>query len=98
MSNIRLSWSLPVVTPRQYPIQHVRVEFRVSDTLPWTVQDTVPPDVTQELLFQDVAAGTHFYQVIVVDENGGEGAPATVSADVGFDAPGTVLNLTATIE
>jgi len=98
MANVRLTWALPSVSGRQRAIQHARVDIRVSPDLPWTLQDTVAPDVSQELLFQDVAPGTHFYRVTVVDVDGAEGVPAETSADVPFDPPGTVTNLTATVE
>ena len=98
MSNVRLTWQLPTVTPRHYPIDHVVVEFRVSDTLPWTVQDNVAADSAQEILFQDVAAGTNYYQVTVVDTNGTAGPPATAQAEIGFLPPDAVVNLVAAVE
>jgi len=98
MANVRLKWTLPTPTARQKPIQHAKVEIRVDASLPWTVQDTVTPDVAQEILFQDPAPGTHFYRVTVVDVDGKEGVPGETSADVPFDPPGTVTNLAATVE
>ncbi len=98
MSNVRLTWTLPDVSLRQSPIDYVRVEFRVDETFPWTEQDVVPAADPQELLFVDVAPGTFFYQVTIVDVNGLEGAPAFVQVDVAFDAPGVVLDLTAVEE
>lgn len=98
MSNVRLTWTLPTVSPRQRAIQHTRIDFRVDPSFPWTQQDVVSPDVNQELLFQDVAPGTHFYRGTVVDVDGREGLPAFTQVDVPFDAPGTVSNFTATVE
>ena len=75
MSDVRLTWDLPTVTPRQYPIAHVRIEFRVDESLPWTIQDTVDAAAAQELLFVDVQPGTFFYQAIVVDEQAKRARP-----------------------
>jgi hypothetical protein len=97
--NVRLTWELPTVTPRQLPIQHVRVEFRADASLPWTTQDTVLPEAIQELLFVDVAPGEFFYRVVVVDTaNVEDEKPAETSVVVPFDAPSSVLNLVATLE
>ena len=98
MSNVRLTWTLPEVTPRQNPIAHVRIEFRVAETLPWTVQDTVDSGATQELLFIDVQPGTFFYRAIVVDTEGLEGPPVETLVTLSFDPPGSVQNFTATVE
>lgn len=97
--NVRLTWELPTPSARQLPIQHVRVDFRVDPSLPWTTQDVVTPDVPQELIFVDVAPGDHFYQVVVVDTAGTEDEnPAQATASVPFDPPSSVLNLAATVE
>lgn len=99
MANVRLKFGFPTVTARQKPTQHAKVDIRVSPDLPWTLQDTVTPDVAvPELLFQDAAPGTHFYRVTVVDVDGNEGEPRETSANVPFDPPGTVTNLTAVVE
>jgi len=98
VSDVRLTWDLPTVTPRQYPIAHVRIEFRVDESLPWTIQDTVDAAAAQELLFVDVQPGTFFYQAIVVDEQGQEGAPVETSINIAFDVPGGVENFLATEE
>lgn len=97
MSDVRLSWNLPELTSRQLRIAHIRVDFRVDDSLPWTEQDTVPADAVQELLFSDVAPGTYFYRVTVVDIADAE-ASNFVSADVAFDDPSAVVNLQAVVE
>ena len=98
MANRRLTWDLPTVTPRQAAIAGVRIEFRVDPSFDWTVQDTVAPDVTQELLFVDVAPGTFFYRAIVVDVEGTEGAPVEIEVFGSFDVPGEVTNFVATDE
>ena len=98
MSNVRLTWDLPVPTARQRPVDYVRVDFRVDATLPWTEQDRVVPTSVQELLFVDVAPGEYFYQVVVVDTSGVESIPAEVPIVVDFDPPSTVTNLVAAIE
>lgn len=98
MSNVLLTWNLPTVSKRQAPLKHTRVEFRVSQSAPWTAQDTVPADGPQEFRFMDVDAGTTYYRVIVVDTVGQEGQPVETSADVPLEPPGVVTNLTATVE
>ena len=98
MSDVRLTWDLPTVTARQYPIAHVRIEFRVDESLPWTIQDMVDVAAVQELLFVDVQPGTFFYQAIVVDEQGQEGAPVETNITLAFDLPGSVENFLATEE
>lgn len=98
MSNVRLSWELEEPTARQRPLDYVLVEFRVSDSLPWTEQDRVAPDAPQELLFQDVAPGTFFYRVTPVDDAGTKSPfPAEAQAAIDFDPPSGVTNLTATV-
>ena len=97
MSDVRLSWTLPELTPRQLGIAHVRVDFRADAGLPWTEQDTVAADAVQELLFSDVAPGEYFYRVSVVD-TAGEEAAAFTSADVAFDDPSAVVDLQAIVE
>lgn len=98
MSDVRLTWELQEPTSRQRPLEHIRVDFRVSADLPWTEQDRVSPDGPQELLFQDVAPGTFFYRVTPVDDRGTESPfPAEVQADIDFDAPSGVVNLVATV-
>lgn len=99
MSNVRLTWTLPSVSPIQQPIQHTEIAFRVaSQTLPWTIQDRVAPDVAQELLFVDVAPGDYEYRAVVVDVDGQRGPEAFANASVPFALPGVVTNLTATVE
>jgi len=98
MSNVRVSWTVPVVSARQKAIQHTEISVRVSTSLPWTVQDVVVPSVTQELLFIDVAPGDQFYQAIVVDIDGVRGLPVETTVAVPFDAPGVVTSLAAVIE
>ena len=98
MSDVRLSWDLVAPTDRQRPVDYVRVDFRVSDTLPWTEQDRIEPTATQELLFQDVAPGEYFYQVVVVDDAGVESIPAGTSVSLDFDDPSPVINLVAAFE
>lgn len=98
MSNVRLSWALPPVTPRQKPIRHTEISVRVDPALPWTVQDVVVPTVTQELVFFDVAPGTHYYRAVVIDTDGVRGAEAETNVAVPFDPPGVVTSLTAVIE
>ena len=98
MSDVILSWELPVVTARQHPIDYARVEFRVDPSFPWVIQDVVVSSDVQELRFVDVAPGSWFYQVTVVDVVGAEGTPVEVGADVPFDVPGAVINLVAVIE
>ena len=82
----------------QYPIQETRIEFRVAEDLPWTVQDTVPADATQELLFEDAPAGTMYYRATVIDNTGQEGTPAETQTAVAGEPPGMVTNFTATVE
>ena len=98
MANRRLTWELPTVTPRQADIAGVRIEFRVDPSFDWTVQDTVAPDVTQELLFVDVAPGTFYYRAIVVDVEGAEGAPVEIEVFGTYDPPTQVINFMATDE
>jgi hypothetical protein len=98
MSNVRVSWALPPVSPRQRPIQHTEISVRVSDTLPWTIQDTITPDVSQELVFVDVAPGTQYFRAVVVDVDGTRGPEDTTMTDVVFDPPGAVTALTAVVE
>ncbi len=98
MSDVRLSWTLPVVTSRQRPIDHVRIELRADASLPWTEQDQVPASDPQELLLADVAPGDWFYRATVVDIDGEEGSPEGTTASLGFDAPDSVTGLTATVE
>lgn len=98
MSNVRLTWTLPPVTPRQYSIDYTRIEFRVSDTLPWTEQDVVPASNPQELLFVDVQPGSFFYRATVVDTEGNEGPPVETSIVLAFDPPGSVTDFIATEE
>lgn len=98
MSNVRVSWVLPNVTPNQKPIQHTEISVRVANILPWTVQDIVSPDVAQELLFVDTAAGTLFFRAIVVDIDEVRGAGKETSSETPFDVPGTVTTLIAVVE
>lgn len=99
MSNVRLTWTLPSVSPIQKPIQHTEIAFRVaSASLPWTIQDTVAPDVTQELLFVDVQPGDYEYRAVVVDTDGQRGPDAFAAASIPFATPGSVSDFTATVE
>ena len=98
MSDVRLTWGLPLPTSRQRPLDYVRVDFRVDATFPWTEQDRVDPAAAQELLFVDVAPGEYFYQVVVVDTGGVESLPVETSTIVDFEAPTAVANLLATVE
>ncbi len=97
MSNVKLSWVLPTVSSRQKPISHVEISVRTDTTLPWTVQDTVTPDVVQELELFDVAPGMYYYQAVVVDTDLVRGNPVETTIDVPFDPPGTVTSFTATL-
>jgi len=100
MANVRLTWGLPAAGASQRPIAAVRVEINADPTqLPWTEQATIDAAAPQELLFSDVPAGEQFYRAIAIDEAGAEDPnPPQTSVDVPFDLPGSVTNLTATIE
>lgn len=99
MSDVLLTWDLQAPTSRQRPYDYVRVDYRVGESLPWTEQDRIDPSATQELLFQDVAPGDHYYRVTVVDVDGVESPnPPTAQANVAFDAPLDVINLVATVQ
>ena len=98
MSNVRLTWDLPVVSARQAAISHTIIDFRVDPTLPWTLQDTVDVAAIQELLFVDVQPGAYFYRATVVDVDGVSGLPVETSITVAFDPPGAVTNFIATEE
>lgn len=98
MSNVRLTWVLPEVTPRQRPIQHTKIDVRVLGADTWTEQALIPPDVTQELLFSDVSPGDYEYQATVVDVDNVSGPPVEASISVPFDPPGVVSTFIATLE
>jgi hypothetical protein len=98
MSNVRLTWVLPPVTPRQKPILHTEISVRNDAVLPWTVQDVVDPASIQELLFVDVAPGDKFYRAVVVDTDNVRGAEVETSTSLPFDAPGVVTAFAAAIE
>ena len=99
MSNVRVTWTLPNVSPIQKPIEHTEIAFRVaSASLPWTIQDTVAADSTQELLFVDVAPGDYEYRAVVVDVDGQRGPEAFTSASIPFATPGSVTDFTAVVE
>ncbi len=98
MSNVRLTWALPTPTSRQRPILHTEISVRVDPSLPWTVQDVVVPTAIQELVFNNVAPGNHFYRAVVVDIDNVRGAEVETSVTVPFDAPGVVTSFTATFE
>lgn len=99
MSDVRVTWTLPSVSPIQKAIQHTEIAFRVaSASLPWTIQDTVSPDSNQELLFVDVAPGDYEYRAVVVDVDGQRGPEAFANASVPFALPGAVDNFTAVVE
>ena len=98
MANRRLSWTLPVVTPRQHPIAQVEIAFRVDITLPWTVQASVLEADPQEMLFADVPVGDMFYRAVVIDTSGARGNDAVISASGAYDLPGSVTNFIATEE
>jgi len=98
MANRRLTWVLPPVTIRQHPIASSEIAFRVDASVPWTVQTTVLAEDAQELLFQDVPVGDMLYRGVVIDEVGGRGNDAIISAFGEYDLPGTLTNFTATEE
>jgi hypothetical protein len=98
MSNVRVTWALPAVSARQKPILHTEISVRVDPSLPWTVQDTVTPDVTQELVFFDVFPGDQYYRAVVIDIDGVRGAEVETSIAVPFDPPGVVTDLNAVLE
>lgn len=99
MSNVRVTWSLPSVSPIQRAIQHTEIAFRVANVaLPWTVQDVVAPDSLQELLFVDVAPGDYEYRAVVVDVDDQRSPEAFASASVPFALPGSVTEFVAVVE
>lgn len=99
MSDVLLTWELQTPTSRQRPVDYVRIDVRVDESLPWAEQDRVDPASAQELLFSDVSPGTYYYQVTVVDIDGVESPnPPSVSASVAFDAPLDVINLAVSVD
>lgn len=96
MSNVRLSWVLPVPTNRQRPLSHVHIETRVSLDLPWTEIATVDAPGT-ELVIQDVAPGSWMYRAIVIDNGSNESVPVSVGVTVDFDDPSPVTGFTAEV-
>lgn len=96
MTDRTLAWELPVVTPRQRPIKHTQIDFRVDASLPWTPAATVPPTDPQQVEFLDVNAGTFDYRLTIYDDEDTPGDEVIVSQSLAFDPPGTVLNVTIT--
>jgi hypothetical protein len=97
MSNVRLTWKLPVPSNRQRPIAHVQIEARVSEDLPWTEIAIVDAPAT-ELLVEDVAPGDWFYRGTVVDTDGNVSEPAFASATLDYDAPTGLAEFAAAVE
>jgi hypothetical protein len=97
MANVRLTWQLPNVSPRQRPLAYTQIETRVSDTLPWTsVAEVEAP--AEELLIEDSAPGDWFFRAYAVDDRGNTGAEVFAQVGVDFDAPGAVTGFTAVVE
>ena len=100
MSNARLAFTLPTPTIFQRPLAAVRIDARVSVDLPWTeialvdVSVATPPT---DVLIEDVAPGTWFYQGIVVDAAGRTSPPLSATLDVDFDDPSPLVAFTATL-
>lgn len=97
MSNILLTWQLPVPSARQRPISHSRIDARVSPELPWTeiAIVTVP---TEQLLLEDMAPGAWEFRHLTVDAAGVEtDEPAFASIEVDFEAPSGAIAFTATL-
>jgi hypothetical protein len=96
LSNVQLTWTLPVPTPRQRPLASFRISARVSAGLPWTeIADVAVPDT--ELLIQDVAPGDWFYRGVVVDSAGNASAPVFAQAEVDFEGPSPAVNFGAVV-
>lgn len=98
MANVRLTWQLPNVSPRQRPLEHTTVDTRVSASLPWTPISNVPVNLPPELVIEDSAPGDWFFRSRVMDDQGTYGPEAFTQVAVGFDAPGAVTEFTATLE
>jgi hypothetical protein len=96
MSNVTLSWVLPVPTARQRPIAGVAIEARVSADLPWTEVAFVEAPATT-LVLQDVAPGQWFYRGIVVDTAGAVSPPLNASVEVDFDGPSALVSFEAAV-
>lgn len=101
MNDVLLTWALPLVGKNQRPIAHVRIDSRVSDSLPWSPVNTVKPDGPQQLLIEDLAPGTWSFRAVVVDTAGLESKnPATTKAtiDEPLVEPGDVTDFKATVQ
>ena len=98
MANVRLSWLLPSVSPRQRPLEHTIIDARVAAELPWTAISNVPANLPSELVIEDSAPGRWFFRARAFDDQGTPGPEATTQVDVGFDPPGAIAEFSATLE
>lgn len=97
MANAILTWKLPSPTNRQRPLGGVRIESRVSDSLPWTLTATVAAP-GEELVIEDIAPGDWFFRATVFDVDGRESSPVEAQTSVDFDPPSEVTDFSARIE
>jgi hypothetical protein len=100
--NVLLTWSLPVPSPTQRTILHTKIEFRISENVPWTLQDIVNaganpngsiPD--QKMLFVDFTPGRYFFRSTYVYEDYYLGIPVEAQLMVPFDPPESVVDFAA---
>lgn len=100
MANVRLRWTPPTPGANQNPLKHFLIEARTSPQLPWAAINTVQAGIN-ELLLNDVAAGTWEYQNTVVDSADQKSTAVQTSVTVGApvkDPPSPVTGFTATVE
>lgn len=96
MTDRTLSWILPNVSPRQAAIDHTIIDFRVDESLPWTVQDNVASDGPQQLVLVNVMPGRFIYRATVVDAGGQPGPSVEIEiTNNAYDPPGSVESFTA---
>lgn len=100
MSNAIITWTPPSVDPqRQRPIDHVSVQARVSDELPWTEIAARTPDDEQKVTYQDIPPGDWQFRAVAIDVAGVESRnPPTASLSIAFDAPSDVTDFSVTLQ
>lgn len=91
--NVRVFWPWYTPSPLQDPSYGMRIEYRISEDLPWTQHTTVAysdQDAEGEVEFFDVSPGPMFFRGTVVQSDGQEATPSETSVVIGFEGPESI--------
>ena len=94
MTTRTLSFLIEPPTPQQRPIDRTDVSLRADPSFDWSFHADYTGEGLFNVVFENIAPGTMYYQLITYDDEGTASDPVEVEKTLGWDAPTGPINVT----